>query len=267
MRELLYLSDQKLHRVWMEASNAWAGGRWRWSAAAKVPPFASIDVSREPGGGEEVAVSRKLERVIGYLGDVEDDITAAEVRPHQWVRFDLSLGYGTACRDDQCRGHTSENSPRHTSPDDVALFVGTVGADVTGQTRDLDVLLCGSVHHLRDRVSSLDRLGSDTDWMHAIITKLYEREQRGLIAIPTQLTELVPRTGTAGPEQQAHFVHGVAANNHPKSQRGRLCGYARVLMNIDNPEFPTRLIMATPLYVEVPPPAAALGRKRWWRRS
>jgi hypothetical protein len=183
----------------------------------------------------------QFEAVVRHLHRSRRDIpdaTAAELRPNQWIRFDADFGYGPAHEDSGLR------------PDDVALFA----ADTP--TR---LLLCGSVEHLRGGLRSVGRMGSSTGWLHELIVVLHEREQRGVHVIPELPASLLERhtCSHSDLEQAAIWVHGVVLNNHPPAQRGRLVGLARVLLTVD--EHGRRLVVATPLYVEIPPP---VPRKR-----
>lgn len=259
MRELLYLSERKLFDMFVDPGRL-PGVRARGvdaslsflGATAKLASEASAaDVQEAPA-----AVAAKLERVIRYLDlhrhPAALDVDTPELRPNQWIRFDLDLSFGSAHQDSVVG-----------EPDDVVLFTGTVKPLRTAG-RETSLLLCGSVQHVRTRIASAGRMGSDTGWLHAAIETLHKREAAGIHVIPEFPGELAPTDlSLVSPEEVTQWVFGMIERNHPEHQRGRLAGHARVLLDIRDPRWLRRLVLATPLYVEIPPDVPRRGR---WQR-
>lgn len=177
MRELLYLSERKLFDMFVDPGRL-PGVRARGvdaslsflGATAKLASEASAADAQEA----PAAVAAKLERVIRYLDlhrhPAALDVDTPELRPNQWIRFDLDLSFGSA-HQDSVVGEL----------DDVVLFTGTVKPPKTAG-RETSLLLCGSVQHVRTRIASAGRMGSDTGWLYAAIETLHKREAAGIHA-------------------------------------------------------------------------------------
>ncbi|WP_134046330.1 SAVMC3_10250 family protein [Amycolatopsis arida] len=259
MREIVYVSERKLEWEFSDAS--WRLGRRPGVEASAGLPGTGMKVSMPPASSAEPLTSTelafKLERVIRYLKRTHrpQPFTTPSLRVNQWITFDLNMKYGTA----------HEDTARYGTPDDVALFGGTAPTVPGSDNRPVELLLCGSVHHLRSQIASHGRMGSDTTWLYELTKELNRREQTGLHVIPEFLTEIVPRNlSVLAPDHVAHEVFGgLMRSTHPRPDYGRLRGHARVLMDIDAPSWITRLVLATPLYIERPPPRLS---SRWRRR-
>ncbi|MFF7650420.1 SAVMC3_10250 family protein [Streptomyces sp. NPDC007983] len=245
MTELLYLSEQKLYgrlgiaRVITQSS---AGG------TLKIPPV--IDLTASRSRSEESAGRASIDELMRGVKKVEKlhdpaDLTDFNLQPNRWIRFDLGLAQSVVYEDGGC------------PPADVALFAGDVPAGESGQPRNMGLLLCGSIQHLRSRDLSPGRMGSDTTWLHDLIIELEQRERAGVHVIPEFLTEILPNRGGERAREQAAFgVHGWISREYPAGERPRMRGHAIVLMDIDSPHWTHRLVVASPLYVEVPPQRA-----------
>jgi hypothetical protein len=256
VRELIYLSDAKL-RMFMDAV-PFPRARSRGGAASIEVLGAKGEISVNPAepGEEDLAEvqAAKLAAVITHLDREWSPVpfTTPGLRPNQWIHFDVSMGYGTA----------HEDSGR--TPDDVVLFGGSAAPTNTGQSRDVELLLCGSIHHLRDRIASVGRMGSDTRWLYELIKETSKLDQQGVSPFPNDPTDLVPANRSlARPEEVSRWVFDIIDRQHPPNQRGRLRGHARVLFDSDDERWFTRLVVATPLYVEISPPPRPVS---FWHR-
>jgi hypothetical protein len=257
MRELLYLSERKLHGMFVDAGR-WSSIRPRSVETSVGVPGASTKLTY--GGPANAAstlaeTAAKLEKVIRYLERTHRivDFSSPGLRANQWVSFDLEMTYGT--------GH--EDSAIPEVGDDIVLFGGSV--DPGRETREIELLLCGSVNHLRDRIASSGRMGSGSDWLYEVIKTLEERDRKGIHVVPEFLASLVRwNHRSLDPDSIVHEVlGGLMRSTFPAPDRGRLRGIARVLRDIDDDKWVTRLVIGTPLYVEIPPPRR-IGRG--WRR-
>jgi hypothetical protein len=107
-------------------------------------------------------------------------------------------------------------------------------------------------------------MGSDSTWLYDLTKSLERRDRKGIHVIPEFLAELVSRhRSVLDPGEVAREVFGgLMRSNFPRPEFGRLRGHARVLLYIDDPQWVTRFVLATPLYVEISPPNLVRG----WRR-
>ncbi|WP_143670426.1 SAVMC3_10250 family protein [Streptomyces antimycoticus] len=242
MTEIVFLSEQKLYgRLGIRRTTSQTSA----SGTLKIPPVIDISASRsrseDPLGKatiDDLAIGVKK---VDELHDPAE-FTDLHLQANRWIRFDLHLAQNVVYEDS---GYP---------PADVALFAGDVPAGEAGQPRDMGFLLCGSIQHLRTRDLPPGRMGSDTTWLHDLILELDRREREGGHVIPEFLTEVVPvRGGERMREQAAFGVHGWMSRDWPMSERPRMRGYAIVLMDIDNPHWTHRLVVASPLFVEVTP--------------
>ncbi len=223
-----------------------------------VVPAGEFVASRKRTQGYEgrapyTDLKRGITKVERYYAPV--DFPATGLRADSWIRFDLPLA----------QQPVYEDSGR--PPADVVLFVGEAASDGP-DSQKVGLLLCGSVQHLRTHGLPPGRMGSDTSWLHKIVLELDRREREdGLHTVPEFLTDIVPsRSSIRRREEIASQVHYWVSREHPVGSRSRMCGHAVVLMDIDRPGSLQRLVVASPLYVEVP---AVMGRSRrtqWWRR-
>ncbi|MDI5974530.1 SAVMC3_10250 family protein [Streptomyces sp. SL13] len=245
MTDLVYVSERKLYgRLGLKPPSSQQGVQ----GAIKLPPVIEVSGTRSwdrsTTGLAPHAVVEKAKRLIDRERTVAD-FTDRGLRSNQWIHFDLDLA--------QVAVHEDSGAP----PEDVALFVGNVPAGVRGQDREMGVLLCGSVQHVRTRSIPAGRMGSDTTWLHDLILEVERREEEGINVIPENITDILAFCPDEyRVEAAAYGVHGWAARGYPPRIRGRMSGHAIVLMDIDGPDWTHRLLVATPLYVETHPPAA-----------
>ncbi|MFC5825238.1 SAVMC3_10250 family protein [Nonomuraea insulae] len=247
MSELIYLSSQKLHGrlgIPSVAANAEMRG------GIKLPPVAPIlewsathaRTTTTEGQASRAALAKGIKKIDKLHSPQE--FTTKGLTPNQWIKFDLSMAHAAV--------HEDSGRP----PEDIALFVGeaTVGSYMDGMP-GIGLMLCGSVRHLLTQANPNGRMGSDTGWLYNLINELERRESEGIHVVPEFLTEIVPHKGTDRErEAAAQAVFGWTSRDYPPRSRSRLRGYATVLMDIDNPRhWIRRLVVASPLYVEVPP--------------
>ncbi|WP_460362110.1 SAVMC3_10250 family protein [Actinocorallia lasiicapitis] len=244
MRELLYLSESKLNAFDLAAP------RGIGLKAAELGVELGVVNGRVEIGetGTAPDVRTRFGRVIERLNREATSVTDRGLRPHQWIAFDMDMGYGTAHED---------TAPPHL-PDDVVLFGGDLPHRPPAASASL--LLCGSAGNLLDRCAPASRseadpsrMGSGTGWLYEMIKTVERMDEVGDTSPPsTDVTDQHrQRWGRNDPEEVAQWVYGVIAGNHPDHQRGRLSGLARVLMHVDDEaRWINRLIVATPLYVE-----------------
>ncbi|MFG3094098.1 SAVMC3_10250 family protein [Streptomyces sp. NPDC048202] len=253
MNDLLYVAERKIHgRLGLRTPV----GQTHVQATVKVPPVLDVSGSRTREQHADPMAAHAL--VATARRHIEKKFAPATVatpglQPNQWISFDMNLA--------QAAVHEDSERP----PGDVALFAGTIPAGTAGQTRDLAVMLCGSVQHLRTQACEAGRMGSDTSWLHDLILEIERREESGMNVIPEFLSDIMPRRrGETAIEEAAFGVHGWIERDYPAHTRGRLRGHAIVLMDIDSPRYGRRLVLATPLYVEAVP-ATRPQRSPWTR--
>lgn len=255
MQQLRYVSEKKARSVLSGAADS---SLPRLIGSVNLPLGARIEVAQSsPGvaGSAELLSTQDLERVIGRLERHDDilEVSEPDLRPNWWIRFDLEMAERTMHEDGG------------VLPDDVAMFAGTHSSPGGRYSRETNLLLCGSVQHLRSATATAGRMGSDTGWLHDVNVQLHMREEEGVFVIPEFLEELSPaRHGAFTMESAAHGVFGILDRKYPPYMRGRLRGLASVLMDVDTRRWTSRLVVATPLYVEAVPRNQPSGR--WWRR-
>ncbi|WP_328508350.1 SAVMC3_10250 family protein [Streptomyces mirabilis] len=237
--DLVYVAERKIYgRLGMRPSSTQQGVQ----AAVKIPPLIEVSGSRTWEGATEPmaphALVEKAKRTIERRF-APVPFTTRNLQANQWISFDLDMA--------QAAVHEDSGRP----PEDVALFVGQVPAGTAGQPRDLGLMLCGSVQHLRTQACAQGRMGSDTTWLHDLILEVERREASGLNVVPEFLNDIMPhRRSEVLIEDAAFGVQGWIERKYPPSTRGRLRGHAIVLVDIDRPRWVSRLVLATPLYVE-----------------
>ncbi|MFI7101918.1 SAVMC3_10250 family protein [Streptomyces sp. NPDC050161] len=265
MPDLLYVAENKIYRRLGTLPPPNRNGELRGSL--KAGSLGELSGARgansEPmrnGDGMQLATlelikkaARKIERDHSPL-----DFTDYNLRSNQWIRFDLDMALAAV--------HEDSGRP----PEDVALFVGGVAAGTRDQTRDMGVLLCGSVQHLRTRAYPAGRMGSDSTWLHDLILEVERREDDGINVIPEFLSDIVPTSHSQERvEEIAHEVYGWLNRDYPRRIRSRMVGHAIVLMDIDSSNWThRRLLVASPLYVEAMPqlPEPSSWARRLLRR-
>ncbi|MFD9207794.1 SAVMC3_10250 family protein [Streptomyces sioyaensis] len=183
---------------------------------------------------------QRLRKVQRHLERDASHFYAPHLTTGEWIYFDLEMGWGTS--------HEDSDLPHL---DDVLLFCGSLSCDRTGGAATVDLMLCGSTQHLLQRTATAGRMGSGSTWLHQLIHKINEADSVGATGVPEELTEralAVPRINR--PEQIARDVFHIAHKHHAPYQRARVRGLARVDLNLPNGDWTSRLIMATPLYVQ-----------------
>lgn len=259
MRRILYASDRKINTFLSRRSGRSSGrGLSFGGGIAGISLNASLSPATTNDSADTDGLSLRLRSIQKHLMTEQDlpDFQQTELRQGEWITFDTPMTYGTAHKD----------SGR--IPDDVIFFATQEQPRL--EPRVTSLLLCGSIEHMRDRVASAGRMGSGTDWLHELTRAIYEHElntnDRPIGTLSAVCRRPWPAEVSEG--QVARWVHDVMNMDSPTNQCGRLRGYAEVLMDCDNPgEFIDRLVLATPLYVELVPVAPRTSRwKRWKRR-
>ncbi|MGI5207496.1 SAVMC3_10250 family protein [Spirillospora sp. CA-108201] len=166
--------------------------------------------------------------------------TALGLESYEWITFDLEMKFRTAYGDSEL------------PPEDVALFASSNAYLHRDVPRKTNLLLCGSQKHLRTHSIEGGRMGSDTHWLHVLILEIQRRYEDGIDFIPEFITEVLQgKVSQSSIELSALHTFQSWCE---KPGRGRLRGHATVLMDIDRADFPFRLVVASPLYVEKAPP-------------
>ncbi len=252
MRQLLYLSQRKLRDEFLQEPRL--RDRLQGSVAVPIPLGPTLNASLSaPTGNTDLDV-RHFKSTIRHLNRVSvGDYFVPDVRPLDWVRFDLPMVYGT----------TYEDS-RIPPLDDIALFANLRSFAEVMTPSHVDLLLCGSVQHLTRTVAGEGRMGSGTDWLYELIIYMKDKEVAGGFMTRADLERHGISSEATHPElaMAVDFAHGVLQREHPRRQQGRLSGIAQVLADVRSEFIPTRIVLATPLYVQVEP-----GRRRLWKRA
>ncbi|MFC8131344.1 SAVMC3_10250 family protein [Streptomyces sp. NPDC057302] len=265
MRELQYLSMAKLDDFHERPRKRFTNRAVE--AEANVMGSGGRVAVGEGAVGERTPVER-LERVLEHL---EEQCWARSWEPaacghlgvDAWLEFRGPFRYGAAASDvgfhdrgvfayasleeGHCPHHDGEFCP------------------------NIELLLCGSKQHVRDhRDHPPTRMGSGSDWLHAMAADLVQRETRGDTTSPETLAS------TRLSDQEFASRSAFSMISHFYRTPGYLRGHARVLCNFPPERLRHRMIVATPLYVEVgvqpaPPttPISEAGEtarhRRWWR--
>lgn len=252
MRELVYLSEQKLNACFLGATDP----RFPSLNGSLQVPIGPVTAQVGLGGRvtgapvTEADLERAIKRLIKH--HAPSSLDSENLRPNQWVYFDLDLALKTVREDSG------------TIPDDVVLLAGSFPSADSAAIESA-LLLCGSIQHLRVQAESAGRMGSDTSWLHEIIREIARRDAQGIGVIPEFLTEMTPhRRPVGGIEDAAYGVYSWMSGEYPPSRRSPMRGYAKILMDAGPPHFIQRLVVATPLFVEVTPQRPV--RQSLWRR-
>lgn len=260
MREVLYLSEQKLQNMFLDArrlpglaDHSIDTSIGFFGANAKV----SLNSPDQSNQQNTDSLITKLERVIRYLDRTHRavDFPHSGLTPNQWIRFDFKALYGKAY----------EDAAPSFAPADIVLFGGSTAYDSKTAEQEVSLLLCGSVHHLRDQVVATGRMGSSTSWLHDFIRSNEEKERKSIDVIPEFPESRIQSKRNEFDLRMAAYeaFGGLMRSSYPAPDSGRVRGHAKVLLDIEDPRWTTRLVVATPLYVEIPP----IKRKRgMWRR-
>ena len=234
LRELVYLSETKLRGT--------------------LRPSGPV---REEAADSSADTVVSLDQAIGWLTERSVPFDARGPHPSsEWIDFDLDMKIGSV----------HEDSGR--VPDDIALFSGSQPVDGGRWGRRVCLLFCGSKRHLLRQVESAGRSGSDSDWLINLIRELDRRErEEGSSAIPEHLPGLTERGRRyARAPHTALEVFGV--HQRYALESGHLRGLARVIFDFDDPSvLIDRIVLATPLYVELVHRANHNARPRVNRRT
>lgn len=217
------------------------------------------------GAAAVLTDAQRLEEILAHLSETcwahtKVPGSCDELGTDSWLEFEGWFRYGAALSD---LGLHDQGVFAYASLEDGSCPRGEPCAN----TR---LLLCGSKQHVRGhRDHPPTRMGSGSDWLHALAAELVQRERRGDFTRPATLLS------TSQDDQSFAATSAYDMVSHYYWSQGYLNGHARVLCN-----FPPagalshRLIVATPLYVEAgrqPVPtqqatSARANRRAWWRR-
>lgn len=252
MRELLYLSTKKLGTFLPD----WPSLSVRGTASAGVGPVSvTVDVSAASPAGFDEATVKAFRRVRGHLEREAGHFTSPDLEAGHWIFFDVMMGYGTLYRD-------TEAVPPE---DDVALFYSSSRSSEPNGEVPTDLLLCGSTEHLCRRTVSAGRMGSGTEWLHDLIGKVNIADGQGDGALPEEVSsDALAAKRTNMPAQIARWVFETIRDHHSPDQYARFQGLAMILVIVPENEFDSRLVLATPLFVQFASakPLGLLGRRR-----
>ncbi len=217
------------------------------------------------GGAAVPSEAQRLEEIVGHLREVcwshtKTPASCAGLGTDAWLEFEGWFRYGAALSD---VGLNDQGVFAYASLEDGPCPRGEPCANIR-------LLLCGSRQHVRGhRDHPPTRMGSGSDWLHDLAAELAQRENLGDFSLPEALLST-----SQGDQSFAARSAFDMVSHHYRSQ-GYLKGHARVLCN-----FPPagalshRLIVATPLYVEVGRQPVAnqqairglTSSRAWWRR-
>ena len=221
------------------------------------PVSASVEVSTSQGL-VDVATVRQLNQVIRHLRPEAVHFTQKNLSRDKWIYFDLNMGYGTSYRD----------SGAPPAIDDVALFYGSSNEIAMDRQEPLDLLLCGSTEHLLARTASAGRMGSGTEWLHDLIEDIEAADALSTGELPQSAgSDALAAYHINKPEQAARWVFEVIKGYHSPDQYAQLQGLARILLVVPETKYCTRLVLATPLFVQFASarPIGLLARRRLQR--
>jgi len=252
MRELLYLSTKKLGTVlpdWPPLEIKGAGNVGVPSASIK------LDVSTASSVGFDVKTIRAFRKMRRQTEREARYFTSPDLEVGWWIFFDVKMGYGTLYRD------TGAVPPE----DDVALFYGAYRADEPNGEVPTDLLLCGSTEHLCRRTVSAGRMGSGTEWVYDLIGNVNIADGQGDGTLPEEVSpEALAAKRTNMPAQVVRWAFESIRDHHSPDQYAQLQGLARILLIVPENEFNSRLVLATPLFVQFASakPLGLIGRRR-----
>ncbi|MEU9045094.1 MULTISPECIES: SAVMC3_10250 family protein [unclassified Kitasatospora] len=253
MADLVYLSERKIRD---ELDRLGKAPRQRSTGLelAAVPKLTIAEAPLTPGADD---LPQRFQRALAYVEKEARAFTDPAIELAEWITFDLPMGYALGGRDGR------------TPPvQDVALFAGAVPGIAVGQERPIKLLLSGDARHLLmggckplspDDPVGVGWMGSGTTWLYHLVQTIEDFTDRGIDELPSFLRDpaIHLRRGN-DPEQVAQWVYRYVARSHPAGQEERLRGYARVLLKTER-DWPERLVLATPLYIEHSRPRPA----RW----
>lgn len=247
INQFLYVSESKIRSMHVRAKGA-SQRPSSLRASLSLPLGVSLEASTskdaaEPPESEFDQMLRKLDLIVDYLSIHYDlsDFRGKQFQPGQWIKFDTKMSYGTLCRDDE------------SLPDDVffAASEETEGDSFGGGGR---LLLCGSIHHLTSGVTSNGRIGSTNDWLREMVLEIDKQESRGRNSMSysmNRIRSIQLNSDTAF--SIVRDVHRIMLRDNPTGQFTRLRGYASVILDSSISIRSDRVILASPLYIEIAP--------------
>ncbi|WP_229871934.1 SAVMC3_10250 family protein [Streptomyces longisporoflavus] len=262
MRELQYLSTAKLDDFYEQPRRRLLD-RAVEAEASVLGSGARVTLGE--GVTAEATPAERLEPVLQHLKEqcwacLWEPSACGHLGVGAWLEFRGPFRYGAAASDVGFRDHG------------VFAYASLEEGHCPHQDDEfcpnINLLLCGSKQHVRDyRDHPPTRMGSGSDWLHAMAADLAQREAYGDATPP----EMLASTGLNDQEFAARSAFSMISHFYPTP--GYLRGHARVLCNFPPERLRHRMIVATPLYVETgvqpTPPAPRTGvpgcRGRWWR--
>jgi Family of unknown function (DUF7019) len=240
MRQLIYRSDRKLIEEFSDtrSDSWWVRGGSIGLDASSLSVHLTVNSPSTTDDAQRHRMAVRLEKAIKEIrrAGTVTDYRSPGLRRNQWISFDQEMAYGTFHED------------RNRLPDDIALFA-SADRRTTPESEVL-LLLCGSVVHLCRKVQSAGRMGSGSDWLRQLILHTEgHRNDDGTLPAHHAGDPLWQKRYRDALEDTAFDVHD-HCNYYGLDPRARLRGLAQVLMDIDRDEWPRRLVVATPLYVE-----------------
>ncbi|MEV5526013.1 SAVMC3_10250 family protein [Streptomyces prunicolor] len=241
MRELLYLSTAKLGEFFPE------GGE-RFSGRALEAEVSALGAGIRFAAGESPAYedspAERLERVLAHIRskcDARTNVPSSceSLKPRAWFEFNGFFRHGRRLSD---VGLHDQGVYTFMSVEDPLCQLRR-GDD---QCPGIQIILCGSRQHvLTECEAPPTRMGSGSDWLHDFAATLVDREERGDTSLPEDLFS----TSRRDKEFAARSAYDMLLADYEGP--AYLHGHARVLCNFDPGVWQHRLIVATPLYVEV----------------
>ncbi|WP_078616192.1 SAVMC3_10250 family protein [Streptomyces albus] len=263
MRELAYLSTAKLGEFRGDRGSGLSGRAVEAEVSALgVGGRLSIGEAQAGSGSPEESLEQVISHVQGK-SRAHNLVpgSCASLMARDWMEFTGLFRFGPRRRD---LGLVDRGVYTFMSIEDTACSLKTGEEQCSG----VELILCGSRQHV---LTGYDcpptRMGSGSDWLHDLAAELVAREERGDISFPGRLSS----TSRRDQEFAARSSYSMMADYYEGP--AYFHGHARVLCNFEPDRFQHRLIVATPLYVEVAPrPERAvvggvIGRTgRGWRK-
>ncbi|GAA3096383.1 hypothetical protein ADK41_03085 [Streptomyces caelestis] len=237
MREIVYLSESKLRQFVPEPRRV-----PRTGALRVTTPLGGIDMDAPVADGEQGQL-RHLREVHKHLELVADWYTEPDLRPGQWMQFEVSLRCVTL-------------SGAHQ---DLVLFVDSVRGEGTGDTeRSCRLLMHGSVRHLRgwtpvsvdgpvlEVVNSGSSLGSSFVTRAGQVVEALARHRDPLPVDQTPTRTAVDLHGRGVQE----LLRALDGEDVSIDTSALMTGYARVTGLLPSTGTDSRCVVASPLFVE-----------------
>ncbi|MFC4561235.1 SAVMC3_10250 family protein [Nocardiopsis mangrovi] len=241
MRELAYLSTAKLDEHQDE------GSRWFSGRLIEVEVSALWARLRLAFGGAQAGADSPAMRLNQVIRELQGKYQAHNVVPascdplmaRDWMEFTGLFRYGPRLRD---LGLIDRGVYTFISLEDSSCSLSRGEEQCPG----IELILCGSRQHvLTEHDCSPTRMGSGSDWLHDLAAELVAKEDRGDLSFPDRLSS------TSGGDQEFAARSSYSMMADYCDGPAYFHGHARVLCNFPPDRFQHRLIVATPLYVEV----------------